>query len=412
MKKQLLFLLTTILSLSCYSQISFEKGYYIDNNDQKTNCLIKNIDSKDNPTEFEYKLSKNSESKKTTIKSIKEFGINNISKYVRSTVNIDRSSEKINNLSNDRKAILKEEELFLKVLVDGKATLYQYIDGRLKRFFYNKKNSNIEQLIFKSYKTPENNIGKNNKFRLQLKIDLKCPSFKKSKIQKVRYNKNDLVKFFTEYSNCYDSQSINFEPKQKRDLFNLTIRPRINSTSLSILNTDSSTRDNNFDNKTSFGFGLEAEFILPLNKNKWAIAIEPTYQSYKAEKTTNVNDVSGGILIASIDYNSIEIPISLRHYLFLNNNSKIFIDATYIIDASYVIDSKSQSLIRFTRGDNSPLNSLLISTRPSLSFGIGYKQNDKYSLQMRYQVREILSDYVYWSSKYKTLSIIFGYSLF
>ena len=100
MKKRILFLLITILSLNCYSQISFQKGYYIDNTNQKINCLIKNINWKNNPTKFEYKLSENSESKKTTIKTIKEFGIDNISKYVRSTVNIDRSSVNIKNGRN------------------------------------------------------------------------------------------------------------------------------------------------------------------------------------------------------------------------------------------------------------------------------------------------------------------------
>ena len=30
-KKQLVFILTAILSLNCYSQISFEKGYFVDN---------------------------------------------------------------------------------------------------------------------------------------------------------------------------------------------------------------------------------------------------------------------------------------------------------------------------------------------------------------------------------------------
>ena len=112
MKKRILFLLAAILSLNCYSQISFEKGYYIDNTNQKINCLIKNIDWKNNPTEFEYKLSKNSESKKTTIKTIKEFGIDNISKYIRRTVSIDRSSEDINKLSNDKNLKLKKKSFF------------------------------------------------------------------------------------------------------------------------------------------------------------------------------------------------------------------------------------------------------------------------------------------------------------
>ena len=407
MKKRILFLLITILTLNCYSQISFERGYYIDNTNQKINCLIKNIDWRNNPTEFEYKLSENSESKKATIKTIKEFGIDNISKYVRSTVNIDRSSESTNKLSDNKNPIFKEEELFLKVLVEGKATLYQYVDSNLNRFFYNKENSNIEQLIFKSFKTAENNIGKNNRFRRQLFVDLKCPNFKRSKIENVKYKKNSLVRFFTEYSKCHNNELINFEPEQKRDLFNLTIRPRINSSSLTIQSSASNSRNTDFENKIGFGFGLEAEFILPFNKKKWTIAIEPTYQNFKSEKTSNVTNVSGGVLIAEVNYSSIEIPVSLRHYFFLNNNSKIFINASYIFDLS------SKSSIEFTRNDGSNLNSLDIKTRPNLSFGIGYKQNDKYSLEMRYQIgREVLSDYIYWSSEYKTLSIIFGYSLF
>lgn len=407
MKKRILFLLIIILSLNCYSQISFEKGYYIDNVNKKINCLIKNIDWKNNPTEFEYRLSENSESKKRTIRTVKEFGIDNISKYIRSTVNIDRSSENINNLSNDRNPIFKEEELFLKVLVEGKAILYQYVDGNLNRYFYNKENTNIEQLISKSYKTAENNIGENNRFRQQLFVDLKCPNFKMSKIANVKYEKSSLVRFFTEYNKCHNNEFVNFESKQKRDLFNLTIRPRINSSSLTIQNSVSNFRDTDFENKIGFGFGLEVEFILPFNKNKWAIAIEPTYQSFKSQKTTNTDNVSGGELIANVDYSSIEVPVSLRHYFFLNNNSKIFINASYIFDLS------SKSSIEFTKNNGSNLNSLEIETGNNLAMGVGYKHNDKYSLEVRFQTtREVLENYFFWSSEYKTLSIIFGYSLF
>ena len=407
MKKKLLTLLTIILSFNCYSQISYEKGYFIDNNNQKTNCLIKNIDWKNNPTEFKYKLTENSETKKATIKSIKEYGIDNISKYIRSTVNIDKSSEHINDLSNNKNPIFKEEELFLKVLVDGKATLYQYVDNNVNKYFYNKENSKIEQLIFKSYKTTENNIGKNNRFRQQLWIDLKCPNLKKSNIKNVKYQKNDLILFFIAYNKCYNNEFINFEPKQKRKLFNLTIRPRINSSNLTLQNSYSNTRDTDFDNKTGFGFGLEAEFIFPFNKNKWAFAIEPTYQSFKSKKSTNVNSISGGILIVNVDYRSIEIPLTLRHYFFLNNNSKIF------INASFITDFNSKSTIEFSRNDGSHLSSLEVGSKDNRAMGIGYKQNDRYSLEIRYQTnREIIKENSPWTSDYKTLSIIFGYSLF
>lgn len=395
MKKQLLFLLITVLSFNCYSQISFEKGYYIDNSNQKTNCLIKNIDWKNNPTEFEYKLSENSESKKASIKLIKEFGIDNVSKYIRSNVNIDRSSEKFNQLSNHRKPIFKEEELFLKVLVEGKANLYLFEDGNLIRYFYNTEDTVIEQLVFKSYKTSNYKIGKNNSFKNQLWNNLKCPDFKISKVENLDYQKNDLINFFVEYNECNGEKSIIYEKKQKKDLFNLSVRPGFNSSSLSIQNSVSSSRDTDFDNEFGFRFGIEVEFIMPFNANKWSLIIEPTYQYFKSEK-----EIRNQTVIA--DYKSIEIPVGIRHCFFLSENSKIFINGSYILDLS------SNSIIDFSSEVD-----LEINTGNNLAFGMGYKYNDKYSLELRYQTsREILSDYIAWSSDYNTLSVIFGYSLF
>ncbi|WP_205635394.1 hypothetical protein [Flavivirga aquatica] len=91
MKKKLLLLFISILSINCYSQISFEKGYYINNAGQKIDCLIKNIDWDNNPTSFEYKELESSKIKMTNIKFVKEFGVYHVSKYIRSKVNIDRS---------------------------------------------------------------------------------------------------------------------------------------------------------------------------------------------------------------------------------------------------------------------------------------------------------------------------------
>lgn len=395
MKKQLLFLLTIILGFNCYSQIYFENGYYIDNTNQRINCLIKNIDWKNNPIGFEYKLSENSEPKKAFIKSIKEFGIDNISKYVRSIVNIDRSSNTINELSNYRNPIFKEEELFLKVLIEGKANLYLFEDRNLRRYFFNKENSAIEQLVFKSYKTSNNKIGKNNRFKNQLWNKLKCPNFKKNKVENLDYKKNELIDFFVEYNECNGEKNINYEEKQKKDLFNLGIRPGFNSSSLSIQNSVSSSRDTDFDNEFGFRFGFEAEFIMPFNKNKWSLIIEPTYQYFKSEKEITNHSVKA-------DYKSIEIPVGIRHYFFLNEDSKIFINCSFIFDFS------NNSIIDF-----SPGTALEIKTRNNLAFGIGYKHNDKYSLELRYQTsREVLSDFLSWNSDYKTLSIILGYSLF
>jgi hypothetical protein len=351
------------------------------------------MDWKDNPTEFKYKLSENDETKKANIKSVKEFGIDNISKYIRSTVNIDRSSENIYRLSINKKPIFKEEELFLKVLVEGKANLYLYEDGDLKRFFYKKENTGIKQLVYKSYRTSDNEIGKNNIYKNELWRNLNCSTFKRNKAKNLEYYKNSLIDFFVEYNQCSGKEYINYYQKQKKDLFNLSFRPGLNNSSLSIL-TQGVT---DFDSKLTFRFGLEAEFVMPFNKNKWSVIIEPTYQYFKSK--------NNGFQNIAADYKSIELPIGIRHYLFINESSKIFMNGSLIIDLSY------DSEIDFESETN-----LEITTRPNLAFGLGYKYNDKYSLELRYQTpREILNEntlnnFLY--SDYQTLSVIFGYSIF
>ncbi len=184
----------------------------------------------------------------------------------------------------------------------------------------------------------------------------------------------------------------------------MNVRPRINSSSLSIENSVSSLRNTNFGNKVGIGFGLEAEFVLPFNKNKWAIAIEPTYQNYKVEKIKNSGNVVGGELRANINYSSIEIPVTLRHYLFLNKDSKLF------LNTSLVFGLPMNSSIDFTRNDGSNISSLEVSSTNNLAFGIGYKFK-RYGVELQYHKRDILSDFISWKSNHETLSIVFGYSI-
>lgn len=394
MRKQLLIILIVILSTNCFSQVSFEKGYYINNNEQKIECLIKNVDWKNNPTEFKYKLSEDSEEKKTTIKLVKEFGVYNYSKHIRSTVNIDRSSKNLNDLSPTRSPIFKEEELFLKVLVDGKSNLYQYEDRNLVRFFYDKVSSNtIEQLIFKYYTSTIHTIGENETFKQQLLNDLKCQDIEARDVEKIRYDKGELVKLFVRYNQCSNSELINFDKKQKKDLFNLTPRLGLNSSSLSVQNALSSTRNVDFGNKLGIRLGIEAEIILPFNKNKWAVIIEPTYRSFKSEKTLTTLDTK-------IDYTSIELPVGIRHYFFINSNSKLF------VNGSCIMDFASNSILSYSTGAEFEINKSI-----NFGFGVGYKQNDKYSLELRCHTnRKLLHGLS--DADFSTVSVILGYSIF
>jgi len=408
MKKKLLLLFSiALINTNAFSQISYEKGYIVNQSGETINCLIKNMDWKNNPESLEYKTNETSEIITTPINNIKEFGIFNISKYVRTTVNIDRSTDNIMYLTDTKNPIFKEEQLLLKVLIEGKASLYLYEDGNLKRYFYNVDNNEIKQLVYKSYLNENDDIAYNNQFKQQLWNNVKCSNLTMKEIEYLEYKKRTLSKYFIVYNDCNNTDIIDYDKKGQKDLINLTIRPRINSSQLKLDNSSSERQAYNFDNKIGLGIGLELEFILPFNKNKWSLALEPTYQSFNSETSINVTNLVGGKSISKIDYSSIELPLSLRHYFFLNDNSKIFANISYILDFS------STSEIQFTRADNSITDTLDFETKNSFAFGVGFKQNDTYSLELRYLTsRDILGNYAFWGSNYTSVSLIFGYTLF
>jgi hypothetical protein len=397
MKKEILLLLTAILSLNCYSQISFEKGYFINNNEEKIQCFIKNVDWENNPKDFKYKLLEKSDPKTASIAQIKEFGIYNYSKYIRSNVNIDRSTSNINTLKSNRNPVFKEKEkLFLEVLVEGASNLYQYNDVNLVRFFYSVGEPNtIEPLIFKNYKiTGDNIIRENNQFRQQLLNNLKCESINLKGIKKARYKEDDLIDLFIQHNQCINSDFSNYKEKQKTDLFNLNLRVGLNSASFSMTEKLLTPRVLDFGNKISLKLGLEAELILPFNKNKWAILFEPTYSQYKSEKEFDSNNIE-------VNYRFIEATIGIRHYFFLNSNSKLFINGT--LNSDLAINSTIT---------NHPYGELTIKSSSNFSLGLGYKQNDKFSLELRYYTNKLISQSQFYQFDYNTLSVIFGYTLF
>ncbi|GAB2764001.1 tRNA modification GTPase [Salinimicrobium soli] len=406
MNKQLLFLLIAILSYNCYSQISFEKGYFIDNEGNRHEVLIKNEDWRKNPEHFDYKTSEAAPVQTAGIESIEEFGVDNFSKFYRAKVEIDRSLDRMNKLSTQRQPDFKEEVLLLKVLLEGRASLYKYEGDGVTRYFYSNDNSPIEQLVYKKYSTPNMQVGTNNSFRQQLWNDLTCPEITLDRIEKVDYKEGELVKFFREYNECQGS-TIVYEQAQKKFLFNLNLRPRINSSSLKIENSASSRTNTDFGQEITFGFGIEAEAILPFHKNKWSVFTEPTYQSFNKTVESERGSVYGGILISKSNYSSLEIPIGVRHYFFLNKNSKIFLNAAYITDFTF------GSTIEFEREDGTGLGTLELSSLNNFAIGLGHKFKDKYSMELRvFTDRDVFMNFLTWYSDYKSVSFILGYTLF
>jgi hypothetical protein len=145
MKQFFVLFLIVFISISTSAQITFEKGYYIDNSGQKIECLIKNMDWRTNPTDFKYKGSESDKSREASLEDVQEFGVYNVSKYIRSKVKIDRSPNQLDKLANGKDPIFEEEILFLKVLLEGKANLYLYQESDHFLFFYTKYFKHVDK---------------------------------------------------------------------------------------------------------------------------------------------------------------------------------------------------------------------------------------------------------------------------
>ncbi len=402
MKLKLLFATIILSTISAISQTNFEPGYIIQTDGTKINCLIKNEDWKGSPTTFIYKLEENGVLKLGHTNEVSAFGSAESFKYVKATVQVDQSSDNVNNLSDVRTPIMKEQTLFLKTLVEGKASLYYTQVEGVSRYFYSLENGTIEQLINKRFLATPTQIGKNERYKQQLALALTCNNLSEKNFEALQYKTKSLVNIITKYNTCENSEVVVFNKNKQKGKFNLSIRPGVTFSSLSLQRYGDD--EVNFDTNTGIRIGLEAEYILPFNNGKWSIFIEPTYRNYKTEKNVLYKEwvTTQKYTLVSVEYNSIELPMGGRHYMFLNQNAAIFVDAAVIMDVS-TLDSNMNSSIS-SRYD------LNISADAALAFGVGFKFKNKYSLEARYHSPRQLLNYDNFNSAYNSFAIIAGYN--
>ena len=142
------------------------------------------------------------------------FNIENESKFIRTTVDIDRSSDRIEDLTYSSLPEFKEETIFLKVLTEGQATLYSFTDTKLNKFFFKNKENKIEQLVYKRYLSESDYYAYNNSFRSQINQNYKCESIDQNQLRKVDYKEVDLLKIFRKYNECNNS-FVEFDSSKK-----------------------------------------------------------------------------------------------------------------------------------------------------------------------------------------------------
>ncbi|WP_431243221.1 hypothetical protein ACQ9BO_00430 [Flavobacterium sp. P21] len=313
--------------------------------------------------------------------------------------------------------VWSEEVIFLKILVKGDATLYSYSDESITRYFYETKTTPTEQLINVKYIQADNNEGaekviESNDYKTQLFKNVKSDNISENDITRLTYKKTDLVKYFTKYNNAINPDAIT-KPEENtvKGAFHLKIAPAVSFVSLSADNTGNPNFNVDFDSKAIFKIGFEAEYVLPYNKNKWSIFVNPSYQKYENEKIylvpTGFVSIPDKEYKANANYNTIQVPLGVRHYMFLNEDSKIF------INAAYVVDFGSKASITYTEVANNTVTEFKSNTGANFAFGLGYNFKNKFSGELRLNTKkQLMRDYLNYSTNYSSVDLVLAYTIF
>ncbi|MBO6184839.1 MAG: hypothetical protein J6O88_09140 [Chryseobacterium sp.] len=320
--KNLFFACTLFLSSFYYSQVVFEEGYIINKEGEKTVCLIKNYEWKSNPSQLEYKIEGNNSINTIQTSKIKEFSVDNVV-YVSANVLIDRSSKNIDKLSTSKNFDNKEEIVLLKNIVDEPISLYRFYDGSVLRFYYKKRDEEtFHQLEYKEYLKEGKYILKNEEYKKQLKKEFSDNNkISENDIEKLSYQENDLRKVFLTYNN------ISTDTSAKKNNLHIYVKPGVGFSRYTISppidNTAIGTRKNS---SIMLRIAFELEYVLNFNKGKWAVFTEPSFQTvnHKIEDYNRRN--------FEVKYASIQIPIGIKHTMFVNSKSKLYISGALYSD--------------------------------------------------------------------------------
>ena len=395
------------LNIFAHAQINFEKGYIIDNQGNRQECLIKNNDWQNNPKRFQFQPFKGSQALDANSETVQEVGIFNQFRYIRASVKLKRGSDLPD--GSDKGGEFKSETLFLKTLVQGQANLYVYKQGNLVQFYFSVSDKPLEPLIYEKYlaiveKASATGLKQAEKiehdltYRWQLWEMVHCEGMEFSNIETTKYREKDLIDYFVQYNRCIGGPMVNYaDYKPHKDLFNLSIRPGWSLASLSMSERDDYA-DIDFAGAQNFRLGIEAEFFFPFNRNKWAFTIEPSYQPYRANLIRKIPDTAYQQQRISVNYHSIEVPIGLRYYLYSKAPNRWFIDLAGSLN--FAIDSKIDFEIN---------NDLRIVPNPILVAGLGYAHKN-YSIELRGSIkRDVLRNYLFRDSNFRFLSVVVGY---
>ncbi|MEL7144997.1 MAG: hypothetical protein AAFO69_01410 [Bacteroidota bacterium] len=363
--KKLFLLIAYLLFHNGFAQDRLYKGHFVKENGDRIDCFLSSIAHSNNPVKFRYKLTEDAPYLVDSIDNVMEIVAGENFKYVRKTLTVDVSKGFLNkNVARNKKLTV-----FMRVLIEGEVSLFEYLNGDLKKYFYSKDDSNIQQLIYRKFYNDAGALLENNGFRQALFNVLKCASLGADDFSDLKYNRNDLLSVFRRYYQCKGNAFLAYVNTKEflniKEIFNFSVAAGINFLHISS-NDNTAPGALTIGWKPTLRYGVEIEYNFNVRRNQLSLVINPAYTSYSASKLQ-------GNRFNAIEFRSIELPVGLRVYLSDGEDVKWFVNGF----ATFNLAVKGLGRIGTISNvfDTSPVGA-------HLGFGVVY---DKLRAEIRYQ---------------------------
>lgn len=390
------------------AQIKFEPGYIITSTGTKTECLVKNSDWRSTPESFDYRLLEGSETIKATTANAAEVSVSGTT-FKRFTVNMDRSSDELANLSTNSEPVISRETVFLQLLVKGDANLYKYYDGVSLRYFYTTNDTEEPvALVYKMYRDDNTKILYNKTYKSALQKLMGDRVNDVQVFKTLEYKDKDMTALFRKYNGVAEEVSVN--SNVTKSIFHVKAGIEARQVSVNSYFSSASSGTYDFDSKIVPAFGAELEWILPVNRNKWSVFFAPYYHSYK-----NTGSEKSGTGIWAVEnnweakYSALELNLGGRYYMYLSGDAKLFLNGGLVFSKAF---GDSGLTYKKVMGGTQTLDVSASSTQATgYMGGVGFAYK-RLSLEARYHGKYAIDGkYATWSSEYSGIGLLLQYSV-
>ena len=344
---------------------------------------------------------------------IKGFSVSN-ERYAGAKVNIEVSSQDLDKLSPTPTPSLQADTAFLRALVSGAKSLYQYKKVNTSIYFYIQQGNSFDLLVYKRYKRPGEGpveVKNNNTFQTQLELYLPdCPTTTR-RLKATRYSASSLQHVFADYYAC-TSRPVTF-PLRRKNRNQLGILAGISRATL-VFSDPTNPAYPTFDSYTHTGptGGLYYYVPLPGTLGHFSVNNDVIFTSFKGSGSRKN-------VVSTSEYSTTTFSLELA-YLKLNTLLRftqpvgagtIFINAG--ISNAYAMQLKSEKSVRqqFYSTERTTTSELFPNPRryeQGLVAGVGASFK-KLSAEARYETSNGFLVYYDLGSAVGRYSLLVGY---